>query len=393
LEQPKKPGPRDITDLKARLGLARGPAPGGQPAAPPPGRAPFPGAGTGPVPGPPPQPFQGSGPPPGAYPPGMAGHGAPPAMDPYAAMRPPPGRTFDLRPVDDGMPAQNVRSGGFRAAFVFGIITALVGGVLGVGFGMTQSGRRAYNETNKAAKRVKTELEAMHKTVTQVALAVAQSSQRQQGDRSRAVYDPKLVEDLEKIKLDPRPDTSRIFKVDYFRLPDLAVDNLMSYYYDSIAVYGEVERFIKRSKADKASLEAFAAKQAQTGNANYGVVFAGGGKMVLANLVEVGKPVCKGGGEECAADQLEGFQIRSNSGANWSTRKVGSKPEGNILVPLDRTPLLESAMAGSPDQARMEQYRIRYAAIQLLLARIANTHKQLLEAINTASARPDMFSL
>src|SRR5688572_6352681 len=44
LEQPKKPGARDIGDLKARLGLNRGPAPGG----PPPGapaRAPFPGGG------------------------------------------------------------------------------------------------------------------------------------------------------------------------------------------------------------------------------------------------------------------------------------------------------------------------------------------------------------
>src|SRR5687768_14924529 len=80
LEQPKKPGspagPRDITDLKARLGLNRGPAAGGPPGAAP-GRAPFPGAPGGAMPGAPPQPFPPAGnqgfPNQGGMPPGMGG--------------------------------------------------------------------------------------------------------------------------------------------------------------------------------------------------------------------------------------------------------------------------------------------------------------------------------
>jgi hypothetical protein len=320
---------------------------------------------------------------------------APAAMDPYASMRPPPGRQFDLRAVDDGVPVASVRRGGFRVALLFGLAMGVLGILLGVGYGIGMSGRRAYNETNKAAKRVRTEIEEMHKTVTQIAAAVAMSHQRLQAERKdRLGYDSKLVEDLEKIKLDPRPDTSRIFDVDYFRMPDLAVDNLMSYYYDTIALYSEVEKHVKKTKADKDSLQAF--QNSQTGKAaqtNYGVVFAGGGKMVVANLVEMGQPVCKDGGSDCQMDQLEGFKIRANAGANWVNRKVGSKPDGSIVVPLDRTPLLESAMAGSPDQARMEQYRIRSVNIQILLTRIAATQKQLMDAIKTAAARPDMFSL
>jgi hypothetical protein len=316
-----------------------------------------------------------------------------PAPDPYASMRPPAGRQFDLRPVDDGIPVANIRRGGFRGALIFGLIMVVFGGMLGIGFGIGLSGRRAYNETNRAAKRVKVEIEEMHKTVTQIASAVAFSQQRLQAEkRDRTAYDPKFIEDLEKVKLDPRPDTSRIFTVDYFRMPNIAVDNLMSYYYDTIALYGEVEKHVKKTRADKDSLEAFAA-QNQKAQGNYGVVFAGGGKMVVANLVEVGQPVCKDGGAECPVDQLEGFKIRSNAGSSWVTRRIGPKPEGGILVPLDRTPLLESAMAGSPDQARMEQYRLRSVNIQLLLARIAQTQKQLSEAIKTASSRPDMFSL
>jgi hypothetical protein len=320
---------------------------------------------------------------------------APVTVDIYASMRPPPGQQFDLRPVDDGVPVASVRRGGFRAAIVAGLIMAVLGGALGIGYGMSMSGRRAYNETNRAAKRVKTEVEEMHKTVSQIGSAVAYSQQRLAAEkRDRLSYDAKLIEDLEKIKLDPRPDTAGIFDVDYFRMPDLAVDNLMSYYYDTIALYSEVEKHVKKTRADTASLQAFASSQgSKSAQANYGVVFAGGGKMVVANLVEVGQPVCKDGGNDCPVGELEGFKIRANAGANWVTRKVGSKPEGNILVPLDRTPLLESAMAGSLDQARMEQYRGRYMNIQILLARIAQTEKLLLGAIKSAAERPDMFSL
>ena len=73
-------------------------------------------------------------------------------------------------------------------------------------------------------------------------------------------YDPQFIADLEKIKLDPRPNTAKIFRVDYFRLPDADVDKLFNYYYDSIALYAEVERHIKKSKADAESLKAFAEK-------------------------------------------------------------------------------------------------------------------------------------
>ncbi len=399
MEQPKKPGPRDITDLKARLGLNRGPGAAGPAGAPVPSRQPFGPPGGAPAPGAPPaapgSPFPNATMGMPAPAPSPAPANVPVTVDIYASMRPPPGQQFDLRPVDDGVPAANVRRGGFRAAMVVGLVMAVLGGVLGIGYGMSMSGRRAYNETNRAAKRVKTEVEEMHKTVTQIAQAVAFSQQRLQVEKKdRLGYDPKLIEDLEKIKLEPRPDTAGIFDVDYFRMPDLAVDNLMSYYYDTIALYTEVEKHVKKTRADSSSLQAFASSQNSKGaQANYGVVFAGGGKMVVANLVEMGQPVCKDGGNECPMDQLEGFKIRSNAGANWVTRKVGAKPEGNIVVPLDRTPLLESAMAGSPDQARMEQYRLRSVNIQILLARIAQTEKQLMEAIKTAAARPDMFSL
>jgi hypothetical protein len=399
LEQPKKPGPRDITDLKARLGLNKGAA---APAAPPPAapRGGFPGPAAQPPAPTGAQQFYNPAPPPGAPPPGMHGHGMAPGQpapmhhDPFAAMRPPAGQTFDLRPVEDLQPVAKVNRGGLVGLLMIAGIVLVVGAVIGYFSGITMGARHAWNATNRGAKVVAKQLQEMQKTVTQIDTAVGQSMQRAASEkRDRLGYDPRIIEELEKVKLDPRPDTSEIFRVDYMRLENLAVDNLMAYYYDTIALYTEVDGHVKRTKADKDSLAAFAAKQGEKSQANYGVVFAGGGKMVIANLVEVGAPVCKGGGTDCAADQLEGFQIRGNSGGSWSTRKVAAKPEGNIVVPLDRTPLLESVMAGSPDQARMEQYRQRYAKILLLLARLKQTQKPLVESINKAAARPDMFTL
>jgi hypothetical protein len=90
---------------------------------------------------------------------------------------------------------------------------------------------------------------------------------------------------------------------------------------------------------------------------------------------------------------MEGFQIRVNTGNPWSTRKVGSKVSGDIVVPIEKTPLFDAVMSGSPDQVRMEQYRQRYNSIRLTLARLAAEQKQLLEAIEKAAGRPDLFTL
>jgi hypothetical protein len=395
LEQPKKPGAnRDIADLKARLGLLKGPnpgAPGGAPA-PFPGAAPHAGVPT--IPG-----LGGAGGPGSGQRPslphmGAAPAAAPAAHDPYASMKPPAGRTFDLRPVDDGAPIANVRSRGGKAGMVIMVLLLGIGGFVGYGFGAAAVGRRAYNSTNAAAKKVKGEIEEMQKTVTQIGAAVAYSQQRLASEKRDALfYDPKLIDELEKVKLDPRPDTSRIFKLDYARFEDLAVDRLMSYYYDAIALYNEVERHIKRSKADRKELEAFSTRQAaKTGT--YGVVFSSPGRVAVASFVEVGAPVCKGGGTDCPFDQVEGFQIRANTGAPWVSRKIGPKPAGDTVVPIDRerSPLFETLMSGSPDQVRMEQYKQRYQNIRLTLARLTAEKKELFEAIDKAASRADLFT-
>jgi len=335
-----------------------------------------------------------------APPPAPEAAAAPAFADPFASMRPVEGQHFDLRPTDDGRPAVSVQQKAGLAGRLILATAVLIAAAVGFGFGASAVGRRMYNSANFGAKRVKVELDEMQKTITQIGSAVALSQQRFAAEKQDPLsYDAKLITDLEMVKLDPRPDTSRIFKVNYYLLEDLAVDRLLNYYYDAIVLYGEVERHIKRTKADKSSLEAFAAKMAERGGAdasrpavNYGVVFSSTGKLAIANLVEIGKQVCKGDAETCNAADMEGFQIRSSTGAPWTSRKVGPKPEGDKVVPLERTPLFEAVMTGSPDQVRMEQYKQRYNHIRQILARLAATKKELGEAIDKAAARPDLFT-
>jgi hypothetical protein len=327
---------------------------------------------------------------------------APAFNDPFASMRPPEGKHFDLHSTsDDGRPSVSVQKGGGLASRIILIIAVLIAAAVGFGFGASAVGRRMFNAANFGAKRVKAELDEMQKTVSQIGSMVNMSQQRLAGEKKDPLsYDPKLISELEMVKLDPRPDTSRIFKVNYYLLEDLAIDRLMNYYYDTINLYGEVERHIKRTHADKATLEAFAAKMAEKGGAdagkpavNYGVVFSSSGKLAIGNLVEMGKPVCKGGGEACSdKDPLEAFQIRSNTGAPWTPRKIGPKPEGDKVVPIEKTPLFDAVMNGSPDQVRMEQYKQRYNNIRQILARLGSTRKELGDAIDKAAARPDLFT-
>jgi hypothetical protein len=75
-------------------------------------------------------------------------------------MKPQAGQ-FDLRTIDDGQPAANIRSGRGKAVLFASLIVGLVGFALGAGMGMATVGRANMNTANKAAKSVKGERESM----------------------------------------------------------------------------------------------------------------------------------------------------------------------------------------------------------------------------------------
>jgi len=319
-----------------------------------------------------------------------AAPGGAPHADPFAGMRPQQGR-FDLRSIDDGMPVEKVKGGGGKAVIIASFVVGIAAFALGAGLGISSVGRANMNTANRAAKVVKSELESMQKTLNQIGSAFAGSQQRlAAAKKDPTTYDPKLTDDLKAVKLDPRPDTGKIFRVDYYRLEDVVVDHLFNYYYDTIALYGEVERHIRKTDNDAAVLKSFAEKEANKQSKNYGVVFDTSSKVPVANLVEVGDQVCKDGTATCPAEKLEGFNIRIQTGGKAFVRKVGLKPDG--MVPIKPTDLMDAVMSGSPDSVRAESYKQRVNNMRLLLARLNGTQKQLFEGVQKAASRPDVFA-
>ena len=288
-------------------------------------------------------------------------------MNPYANMRAPQGG-FDLRSIDDGAPVQNVGSSKSKTVLIASVIVGAAAFALGGGLGIASVGRANMNTANHAAKAVKGELETMQKKLGDIGLAVARSQQRMAAAKKDTLsYDPQFIADLKAIKLDPRPNTATIFRVDFFRLPDADVDKLFNYYYDTIALYNEIERHVRRTENDTESLKAYADKTAATANKNYGLVFDNSGKIIVGNLVEVGDQVCKNGGQGLRRGHLVGFKIRSGSGAPWVDRKTTNKLDLANLVPMKPTPFMDAVMTGSPDQVRQESYKQRVANIRTLL--------------------------
>jgi hypothetical protein len=90
---------------------------------------------------------------------------------------------------------------------------------------------------------------------------------------------------------------------------------------------------------------------------------------------------------------MTGFKIRSNTGAPWVDRKSGSKLDLGNLVPLKPTPLMDAVMSGSPDQVRMESYKQRVTNMRVLLAKITQNKKELMEGIQKDATRPDIWTV
>jgi len=302
---------------------------------------------------------------------------------------------FEIRSADDGIPAANVRSGRSTAVLITAVVVGAGAFVLGGWAGGISMARNNFNTANSAARQVKTEIEGMQKTLGQIGAVIADSNKRLTVEKKDVLtYDPQMVANLEKIKLEPRPNTAKIFRVDYFRLPDADVDKLFNYYYDSIALYGEVERHIKKTKADAESLKAYAEKSAGQTTKNYGVVFDNSqGKLIIANLVEIGDPVCKNGGKDCPAADMTGFKVRSNTGAPWVDRKSTAKLDSGNVVPMKPTPFMDAVMTGSPDQVRQESYKQRVANLRALWSRATTGQKELLEGIQKDATRPDIWTI
>ncbi len=407
MDENKKPGPRDISDLKARLGLKKTAAmpaaapnntpPVGQPAqqVPPPSSygAPAPSGYGAPAPqqqpsGPPP-PFgrREEPPPPAAAPPD-------PRRDPFASaqQQQAAANLAAFYGLGQSLPGSADAVGGGplskpkpwgRIAAVLAI--AAIPFVVGNACGRIQRDRIEYNTTTDQAGQIREEVEKMSKQLNIIVDTLNSTPAGRKGD-----VDIDLSAKLGSLDL-RKPDTVRIFHTNYDSLEPVIVERLMQYYDGTIKLYDEIAIHAKKVENDKDALTRMAQAGAKS-DKNYGVIVEPQNGLMLAKFVEVGAPVCQQEGKtDCNANELKGFQYRMDSGSGWGTRPVKGKPEA-IVMPLQQTPLFKAVAAGNPDFLAVKDYARRMAEIKTQAAMLMNQQKDVMADLKKSSERPKLFA-
>jgi len=387
LEDNKK-GQRDISDLKARLGLKKtGVMPAvsstGQPAATPGQPATVPP----PIGKPIPPPF---GQPAAAEPEPVAAEPPDPRRDPFAQQQQANLAAFYgigqvLPGSTDGVsdaPLSKPKPWG-RIGLVSGIAIGTF--AVGIAFGSVYASRVEFNRTIDQAGGIRTEVDKIAKQVSSLTDLIKSSEDTKKGNPD-FVMTKKLAElDLKK------PDTTKIFRTNYAKLDDIAIERLFTYYDQTIKLFDLIAVHAKKTDADQGAIENFLKSGGKDANKNYGVIMDMSGPVPVAKFVEVGTPVCAGGGSECGARDLTGFKYRTESGGSWSERPIKGPPASTV-TPIQQTGLFKSMAQGNPDILAVQAYARRLAEITELAGKIQTGQKDVVADLKRASERPHVFT-
>lgn len=401
LDENKKPGQRDISDLKARLGLKKTAAmpavqpsqtpPTGQPSVPAPIPAPVGTSGSGPAPAAIPSPF--GQPAPQPQPQAAPAPAAPPdpRRDPFAQQQAANLAAFygigQVLPGDasgvDAQPISKPKPLG-RIVMLAGIGVVVFG--LGNACGRIYGSRVEFNRTIDHAVQLRDEVENMGKQLNAVADVLNGSQLTAKGQP-----DFEMTKKLGDLDL-KKPDQQRLFHTNYYHLEDVAIERLMNYYNNTIKLYEEITVHAKKTDADREAIESYMKNGANKGENNYGVILDTSRPFLVGKFVEVGAPVCQEPGkQDCSTSELKGFKYRLDSGSAFSERPVKGKP-GEVVVPIEKGPLFKSVASGNPDLLAYKDYLRRVVSIKSLAGELVAQQKDVLADLKRAAERPKVFT-
>lgn len=361
----KKSGGRDISDLKARLGLKKGgpaaPTKSGGVVAPPGLKS-----------------RQMDVPvPPGAKPP-------PPQLpsvtdDPFGAMNAMAAvgtmqRAPEIIVVNDGKPVEKVdnRSRAIILAKYAGMV--LVPLILGISLGQISKTAKAVNKTIENAG-------GLHKDVNRIRTGIydnlmsplLDAKARGPGGNAFVPNDAKLIEALDKKDLLPAIDPEVAFSSYMFDMDKTLVADILAFYSQAAALKAEVDAHVQAAKNDAKLLsdsEKFVVQAKPDVATNdylkkefyrYGMFVeiptkkdADAGARFGAKLVEIGPPICgdkKPSTTGKCPDMVIGFSYRqAGSGEGWDLMEIGvpqgESIPGKKIIPLLPTQVFENLIRG-----------------------------------------------
>jgi hypothetical protein len=381
-KDPKRAGSRDISELKARLGLKKGGA-----AAGPAGGAKQNGAGVVPPPG------LNLPPPPGAKPPGPVIPSA--ADDPFGAMNAmaqygAAQRAPEIVIVNDGKPVESVSTGESAAKFGKLAAIAIAPLILGIVIGQIAKDNKSYNAGLAGAKGIYTDVGRVRKELGQIKGAF---------ENSGNPNDKKVAAEITKALSDSKEDLASkkelVFAakqntlnaelaaqiISYYSLvqeiTDLIDDHLATAAYEEKAIAATADQVAKFSVKDGTALA--------QGGVPYkvGVVLQNPseeelakGEEQAAQLVEIGAVLCgaelaQSDSGNCANGDVAGFLYRYGEGGLWRKGKLhvpgslgaGEKYPNGALIVLKPNGTMDALVKTAPVAVAESAYRKRLEKI------------------------------
>lgn len=396
MDENKKPGQRDISDLKARLGLKKT---GTMAAVSPtglPGQPAAPGSAPAPIPPPVagiPAPMGNTVPSPFGQPAAPAQPAAPPdpRRDPFAqAQAANLAAFYGIGQVLPGS-TEGVQGGPISKPKPWGTIGAVVGLsviVFGVGnaCGRIYGSRVEFNRTIDQAVEIRNEVDRLSKQLSSIADIINASKETAKGNP-----DFEMTKKLAELDL-KKPDTQKIFHTNYYHFEDVAIERLFNYYDHTIKLYEEITLHAKKTEGDKDAIDNYAKNAAGKSDKNYGVTFDFSGPIPLAHFVEMGPPVCQTPDKvDCPTSELKGFKYRTKSGEGWSEKPVKGKP-AETVVPIQANELFKSVAAGNPDLLAFKDYIRRVVSIKTLAGTLVAEQKDVIADLKRTTDRPKVFT-
>lgn len=392
----KRPGARDISELKARLGLKKGGA-AAKPAAG--GIVPPPGARVGGIPAPPgaaaPQPAipDASQDPFGAMN-AMAQHGAQ-----VATARP------DYVVVNDGKPVESVekQSSMARLGKIGGLV--LIPLIMGTIIGKISANANTYNSVIDDAAVIRDDIEQVGKQLIGLQQSLQVAKERGPGGTAFLPNDAKLTEELAALQ-GITGNEALIYESMLYTLSPAVVAEVLGFYSDITQLNEMLKDHVTIAQAD--------AKIIKDGQAKLGgfnpYQFAGlidiptsdeaaAGKPVSIRMVQLGMPICGGkpSPSGCGGGVPEGFQYRLDQQGNWGSKSVttasGDKVSGDALILIDpNTKVLKQMVQGGESSVAEAAYMRRITKIDELVTTLVERRKVLEEAMNKKANEGKKFT-
>jgi hypothetical protein len=387
----KRPsGTRDISELKARLGLsndrARRPSglggvvspPGGAPNLPPPPGAPA------------------------------------PAYDPLAPASPsaqmPAARSYAREPVYDSTPVANLekKSMGAGLAKLAGI--ALIPLALGVAIGSIGSSAKVYNATIADAGKILTDVQA----VSGALVATQQTFERARA-RAEAAGRPKgylrndteLIAELKKLPV-VEPNLKIVYSSYLYELPSEVVGEVLAFYHGVGNLQALLKRHIEITSSDASR------KALEAGQSNWDMLARnsplaallempkGNDTVPTVRLVQLGRPVCPGSSAPSDKPCGDGVtptesEFRASYESGWSRRNVatvqGEAITGNSILPVNiDTKVFTQLVRGGEATVSEVAYDARLAHIDEELGKLMELRTRVVDKLSVKSRESKRFS-